>query len=304
MGITANAGPYIAYVGDNPGSQQAAPSLFSQGMAVYDPRYGYMGGGGAENKALLALGIGPSLNVLVIDQVPSAIATNNISAAANPTSGTAVTLVNGTGGVGITKLAAALTIPQTGNVVPSGALVIDATPGLVLYGTQQSIGIADPTKSVQRAISFTGASSGAGGTVKVVGYDIWGNLIHETVTVTSGATTSNSNKTYKFITSVTPQFTDTHTLAVGTADVFGFPLRVDTFGYVRIFWDATVETSSTGFTGAVSTTGTATSSDIRGKYALQSDASDGTKRMTVFIAVSAANISSNAGLFGVAQFTG
>lgn len=286
-------------------SEQDAPSLFNEGTALFDARYTYKRGAGAENKALIALGIGPSLNILVVDQVPSAISNVNIAAGQFPVSGTGMALVNGTGGIGITKLAAALTIPQTGNVVPSGALVIDATPGIVLYGTQQSVGLADPTKSVTRAISFTGVSGGTGGTVKIVGCDIWGNLIHETLTVTSGATTSVSKKMYKFIISLTPQFSDgTHNLSAGTADTFGFPIRVDTFGYARIFWSATVENSSVGFTGAVSTTATATSADVRGSYALQSDASDGTKRMTIFVSVSAANITTTNGLFGVAQFVG
>lgn len=304
MALSQLSGPLVVGAAHSVDTQQAAPSPFIQGVALFDPRYKYNYGFGAENNAVACVGAALGGQYLTIDSVPSTISTTNIAAAANPASGVAMTLVNGTGGVGVTKLAAALTILQTGNVVPLGALVIDGNPGTVSFGTQGSILIADPTKAINRAIQITGVSSGSGGTVKIVGYDLYGNLIHETLTVTSGATSTVSHKAYKFIMSITPQFSDTHNISVGCADSYGFPFRADTFGYVTIFWDATVETSSTGFTGAVSTTGTATSSDVRGLYALQSDASDGTKRMTVTQRISVANISSTTGIFGVAQFTG
>lgn len=303
MALSQVSGPLVVGAGHSVDTQQAAPSPVNQGVALFDPRFPYRYGAGAENNAIMAIGAALGGQYLTVDAVPSTISAVNIAAAANPSTGVAMTLVNGAGAAGVTKLSAALTIAQTGNVVPTGALVIDGTPGLVTFGTQGSIAIADPTKCLNRAISITGVAGGTGGTVKIVGYDLYGNLIHETLTVTSGATTTVSHKAYKFVASVTPQFTDSHTLSVGCSDSYGFPLRADTFGYVTIFWDATVVTSSTGFTGAVSTAATATSSDVRGLYALQSDASDGTKRLTITQRVSVANISSTTGLFGVAQFT-
>lgn len=284
--------------------QDVAPSVFMEGTALFDPRSTYKYGAGAENKAIACYAAALSGKYLVVDQVPSTIATNNIAAAANAVTGTAMVLVNGTGGAGITKLASALTIPQTGNIVPTAALVVDGTPAIVTFGTQGTIALADPTKAIARAVSITGVAGGTGGAFKIVGYDLYGNLTHETVTATSGATTTNSVKTYKFIASVTPQFSDAHNYSVGTTDIYGFPMRVDTFGYVMICWSAGFISSNAGFTGAVSTTGTATSSDVRGKYATQTDASDGTKRMTIFVSVSPTNITSITGLFGVAQFTG
>lgn len=304
MGLSQVSGPLVVGAAHSVDTQQAAPSLFQEGTALFDPRFTYKYGFGAENNAVGAVGAAISGQYLTIDAVPSAISTTNIAAAANPATGVAMTLVNGTGAVGVTKLASALTILQTGNIVPAASLVLDVNPGVVTFGTQGSIVIADPTKALNRCIQITGVSGGSGGTVKIVGYDLYGNLVHETLTVTSGATSTVSHKAYKFILSITPQFTDSHNISVGCADSYGFPLRADTFGYVTIFWDAAFITSNTGFTAAVSTTGTATSSDIRGLYALQSDASDGTKRLTITQRVSVANISSTTGLFGVAQFIG
>lgn len=233
----------------------------------------------------------------ILDQVPSTAATNNIAAAQAPTNGTPLTLV-GSSGAGITVLAAAYQNPL-GNTFPVGALVVDGLPGLVTFGQNKYVQAWDPTKLIARAVSITGLSSGVGGTVTVKGLDLYGNLQTDTVTLAAGANTVNTLKAFKAITAVTPNFTDTINVAVGTADVFGFPGRADIFADVLVYWNNALITANTGFVAADTTSpATALTGDVRGSYAVQS-ASDGTKRLQVFWKPRIANIASVIGLFGV-----
>ena len=309
MAISQNSGPFLAapYGGTSflVGSAtspfngpESAPSLFHEGIGLFDPRYGYRNGGGSENKALLACGLGPSLAILTVDAAPSASAAANVAVAAAVTSGTAMTLVSTTSS-SITVLSSATTITQTGLTVPSGTLAIDGAPGLVLYGTQQSIALADPTKAITRAVKVTGLATSAGGAFLVSGYDLYGFPQTELITANASATPVNGKKGFKFISSIVPQFSDSATYSWGTSDVFQFPMRVDTFVYARIGWAGSLISASTGFTAAVTTTATNTTGDVRGTYTVQSS-SDGTKTLQMFISVSAANISSLTGYFGVA----
>lgn len=299
MGITHNSGPYLAtpYGTDNPfGGQQMAPSLFHEGMALFDPRYGYKNGGGSENLALLACGMGPSLNIVAVDVTPATSAAANIAVAAAVVSGTAMTLVSTTSS-SITILSSAAKIVQTGLTVPSGSLVIDGAPGMVYYGTQQSIALADPTKAIARAVKVTGLATSTGGSFLVSGYDLYGYPQTEKIAANASATPKVGAKAFKFISSIVPLFTDTATYSWGVSDVMQFPIRVDTFGYAKIVWNNAVITANTGFVAAVSTTATNTTGDVRGTYLVQSS-SDGTKTLQMFIAISAANISSLTGYYG------
>lgn len=277
--------------------QQSAPSLFNENVALADPRFAYRNGGGAENTALLACGLGPALNVICVDAVPATSAANNVAVAAAVTSGTAMTLVSTTSS-SITVLSSALTIVQTGLTVPSGTLTIDAAPGLVYYGTQRSIALADPTLAVARAVKVTGLATSAGGDFLVSGYDLYGNAQTELITAPASATPAVGKKGFKFISSIVPRFTDSATYSWGVSDVFQFPLRVDRFAYARVAWAGSLITASTGFVAAVTTTATNTTGDVRGTYLVQSS-SDGTRTLQIFIAMSAANISTTTGFFGV-----
>lgn len=198
----------------------------------------------------------------------------------------------------VTSIASATTIvvndkPQATN---SATPIDTALPG---WGNLQGLGPIEPTycapfieggvglyydcrRIFSRGISVTGVSGGAGGAFLVVGYDGWGFPQSETVTATSGATTVNSLKTYKYITSITPQFSDAHNYSWNTSDIYGFPLFSKYFHEVDIAWNSTGITSSTGYTAGVATSpATKTTGDSRGKYAVQSS-SDGTKRLAVY----------------------
>lgn len=269
-----------------------APSLFSQGVMLLDPRATqgvtagfYMGG-----------------DIIAIDQVPSTITTANIAALANVTAATPMTLVSSSG-AGITLTTTATVIAQTGKTVPAGVLCIDAVPAAISFGSSGAVTVLDPRKSVARAISITAAASAVGMDMTVVGYDLYGVPMTETITVAAGAATSNGKKAFKFVTSVTPASTDAHNYSVGLSDIYGFPIAVYDQGAVSLVWNSIGITAVTGWLAADATTATATTGDVRGTYAVQS-ASDGAKRLALAAAPVLTSIQSNptTGLFGVAQY--
>lgn len=292
----------IGLAGDS--NPDSAPSLFFQGLGILDPRYiyTYQPGGSLNFGGSPAVGWGPGVTAIpVLDVVPATLTAGAVAAAANVTSGTAMTLVSTTAN-GVT-VGASVVNALTG-VKVTGLLAIGGAAGTVSFGQSGAIQFWDPTKALARAISITGVSGGAGGAFKIAGFDVYGFPMNETITAAAGAATTNGKKAWKYITSVTPQFTDAHNYSVDTTDIIGFPLRVDEWPYVEVFDGAatpTLVTSATGFVAAVTTTASATTGDVRGTYALQS-ASDGTKRVVLFVTPSTANIGSTAGLVGVAQF--
>lgn len=310
MGLSHFSGPLVigpANSASNPANVTSigatpdrGPDVIFGGMTLFDPRFPYRGGGGTENNALLAIGIGITGSYLVMDQAPSTAATNNIAVAAAATSGTAMTLVSSSG-AGITVTTSATFIPQTGNTVPTAKLAIDGIPGLVYFGTNQSTAVADPAKSISRSVSITATSGAAGGAFLVSGYDLYGFAQTEKITVVSspaGSTTTNGAKAFKFISSVTPQVTDTKSYSVGTADKFGFPLAIARFPYAIVGWAGALVASSTGFVAAVSTAASNTTGDVRGTYAVQS-ASNGVITLQMYQTVTPANITTMSGYFGV-----
>lgn len=310
MGLSALSGPLVIH-GPSPSNSaanqsvlpitpDAGPTSVFGGVALFDPRFSYKGGAGTENNALFAISAALNGGYLSIDQAPSTVTTQNIAAAAATTTGTNLTLVSSSG-AGITVLASALTIPQTGNIVPSGALAIDTAPALVYFGNNKSTAIADPTKAVARAIAISATSGAAGGNFLISGYDLYGYPQTQLLTVLSsptGTTSTTTTKAFKFISSIKANVTDTKSYSVGTADVYGFPLRSDKLAYTTITWAGTPIVSSAGFVAAVTSVATNTTGDVRGTYATQS-ASDGTKSLQIFQDLSPANISTIAGIFGV-----
>jgi len=320
MALEATAGPDLVWgqlpptVAGNPPpdyNPDRAPSGGDLGWGVIDPRYGYKVGGWMNpNAALggtqpnpLAILFASASELQCVDQAPSAIATANIAAAQNVASGTAMTLVSASG-AGITVMSAALTIPQTGLVVPSGTLAIDGLPGLVSFGQTGAVALLDPTHQIARALSITGSTSATGGQFLVNGYDMYGQPQSELITHPGGAVTQNGRKGWKFIALVTPQFTDAHNYSVGDTDIYEFPVRVLEFPMATVGWANAIIANATGFTAADTTSpATSTTGSVRGTYALQS-ASNGTNVLQMFVtprvadlaAVTPGNMTS---LFGV-----
>ena len=293
--VVPGAGPFPAGIvpdyNDTPG-----PSMFAQGVALLDNRFGPFAGGDVTNAipGLYAPGA-----ICVVDAAPATKAANNIAAAQVPVAGTAMTLASAS--TGITILSSALALFQGWGPIPSGALVMDGSPALVEFA-QQAGGVAmyDPRTAVTRTLVFTSAGNDSGATAHVVGYDFYGTLVHETVTL-ANATTASSKKALKAVVSITPAGTlSGSNLSVGTNDVFGFQLASYEFAFADIYWNSALITATTGYTAAVTTNpATATTGDVRGTYATQS-ASNGTIKLQVFITPQAWNATA-ATLWGVAQ---
>lgn len=306
MSFSSFAGPILSWyrgrsssgvVSDN-NPDGPAPDMSAFGYALMDTRgpFCFQPGQGAERPFYGFLGAG---DVVLIDQAPSLLAADNIAALEAPAEGVPVTLVT-TSGAGIT-VGASVVDATTGELV-TGLLVIDTAMDGVALGASGSMNIWDPSKAISRAISLTSGGDASGVDFTVAGYDLFGYPLVETITGPS-SNTVNGAKAFKYIASITPSATSVQTVSVGTADIYGFPLRADAFAYVPIYWNNALITASTGFVAAVTTDpATATTGDVRGTYAVQT-ASDGTKRLQVFWRPKAANLSET-GLFGVDQYGG
>lgn len=303
MAKTAFSGPLIVY-GQSPivaGMQSdynpdLGPSFFYAGTALLDDRRGYYPGGNDSDDYFAFASTG---TYCVLDQAPSTISAVNIAAAQVPVAGTALTLVAATG-AGIT-VAQTVFNPATGQFV-TPVLAIDGVPGVITYGSNTNFNLYDPTKAISRNLRFTSVGNDSAASVTIVGYDVYGYRMTETVTL-SNATVASGKKSFKFIQSITPAGTlSGSNLSVGTGDVYGFPMRSDNFFYARIAWNNAGITATTGYLVADTTSpATATTGDVRGTYAVQS-ASDGTKKLQVFLDIPVANLGTVVGKFGVTQF--
>lgn len=162
----------------------------------------------------------------------------------------------------------------------------------------------DPTQALSRCLSVTGVSGGSGGAVTFVGWDIYGQPQTDTITLASGVNTVNTLKAFKYLKSVTPNFSDTNNISVGTSDIFGLPLRSDLFEQLMIFDAGALITANTGYVKADGTSpATATTGDPRGTYALQTS-SNGTNRTCIYqlpslLQMCRSGPSSYASLYGV-----
>lgn len=192
---------------------------------------------------------------------PSALALNNIATNQTGVTGVALTL---TAGTGITS----------GTIGATGVFFIDGVPA-----TNPT---TDITKTIARAIRVFSTGNDAAVTFTVKGYDLYSNPQTQVITGGSGSST-NTTKCWKAIQSIVPSNSTATGCTVGTVDIYAFPMRVDNFDEVIIYWNGLVVLNSTGFTGADTTSPqTTTSGEPKGKYATQGSASDGTRRLTIY----------------------
>lgn len=172
--------------------------------------------------------------------------------------------------------------PAVSSGQPMQGLPTAAWPGLAAGVGGYSVGsqntasgpllLFDPSQGMNRGVRITGASGGAGGTFLVTGADNYGYQCTDLVTVAAGASTGYSLKTFKYILSIVPQFTDAgHNYVVGTVDLFGFNARASSFGDIVVVWANALMTSSTGFvTGDTADPATNATGNPRGTIQLTS----------------------------------
>lgn len=309
MTITAFTGPLVTFA--DPNNPETGPSLFIQGSGILDPRpfYDYNPG---QNFGSATAGFFTASDILSLNITPTAIGAGAVVAAAHTVTGTPMTLVSATG-AGVT--AGASVVNANTGITVTGLACIDVPSARVSFGQAATIQLWDPTTLTARALSITANNaSGVGGNFTIAGYDIYGFPMSEVLTSAPGsALTVTGKKAWKFVASVTPNFTDgTYTYAVNTTDIFGFPIASTYFGDLTIVYPGSgatnFVTSVTGYTAAVTTVATSTTGDVRGTYALQS-ASNGTNRLMVSQQLLLPNIAlangpggtSVTGLFGVNQ---
>lgn len=222
------------------------------------------------NPSPMGTGVGPLGRIYVWDTVPAAPLTNNIATASVYTS--TVTLTAGTS--------------TTSVVRPDGITVVQL--------------------DVPRAVSTTtGAGSPTTRNVTISGFDVYGQPMSEVIaTGAVASTTVNGKKAFFQIRSITISGSPVVTVAVGTTDILGIPVRMTNVAYVSsVRWDSTLAEDAGTFVAAVTTAATTTSGDVRGTYD-PSSACDGTKRLVMGILLPAIAVGPQAtrtGALGVTQ---
>lgn len=222
------------------------------------------------NPSPMGTGVGPLGRIYVWDSVPLAAATNNIATASVYTS--TVTLTAGTGTTSVLR----------------------------------SDGVRVVQLDVPRAVATTtGAGTPTTRNVTISGFDVYGQPMSEVIaTGTVASTTVNGKKAFFQIRSITISGSPVVTVAVGTTDILGAPVRITNAGYIsRAGWDNTLAEDAGTFVAAVTTTATTTSGDVRGTYD-PSSACDGVKRLVVGILMPAIAVGPQAtrtGALGVTQ---
>lgn len=162
---------------------------------------------------------------------------------------------------------------------------LDQSVGVSLWPYQPAGAgaVLDSHQVAARCVSVT-ASGAASGNVIVTGYDVFGQSMHENITIV-GTGTATGLKAWKYITSIQTvgAGVTTGTLSVGTTDKFGFATRSDFWEFTEVFVNGlAVTAASTGYLPAdVTTPATQTTGDVRGTYALQTP-SNGTLRVVLF----------------------
>lgn len=269
-----------------------APGMTYGGGALYDPRYPYLTGnrkdgqGGVLAPQILGwLGAGC---IKTVAQIPSAISVSNIAAAQAPTNGTPMTLVGATG-AGITYMAAATLLLPSLVIAPIGTLAIDGPVGFKKFGLGFQTWFYDPATMCARSVSITGVASSPGGNFLISGADLYGYAQTQLLAVGAGAVTATTLKPFKYVYSITPQFTSTYNYSAGTSDVYDLGIAADFFADTDVYWANVIQLVAQ-FGAAVTTTpATDLTGSTRGTFS-PATASNGTNRLDIFVEPSAARV--------------
>ena len=223
-----------------------------------------------DDPAPMDLGIGPLGRIYVWDVVPQALVANNIATAQTTsasialTAGTSVKSVTTAGGVTVLQL------------------------------------------DCPRAVSIvSGTGTLTNRNVTITGYDYYGQLMSEVIaTGTVQSTTVKGKKAFFQIVSASISGALGATIAVGTTDILGIPVRVANVAYVAsVKSNSTLAQDAGTFVAADTTTATTTTGDVRGTY-VPATASDGIVRTVMGVLLPGIAVGPNAtrvGALGVTQ---
>lgn len=153
--------------------------------------------------------------------------------------------------------------------------------------------IYNPREMLSRNIALN-MNSSALQTALISGWDVWGAPMTEIISAT--ATTFAGKKAFKYLSSITLGSTTGQTGSFGLGDTFGLPLRADYWEQAYVMWNGASAANSNGFTGALATTSSTATADVRGTVqistavvtgvlatAVSGVASNGTGRLSVTI---------------------
>jgi hypothetical protein len=151
----------------------------------------------------------------------------------------------------------------------------------------------------------SGAGTLTNRNVTITGYDYYGQLMSEVIaTGTVQSTTVSGKKAFYQITSASISGALGATIAIGTTDILGIPVRVFNVSYVAsVKSNNTLAQDAGTFVAADTATATTTTGDVRGTYT-PATASNGIVRTTMGILLPAIAVGPNAtrvGAVGVNQ---
>lgn len=269
-GTSVTDGTYITAFGTGAGG--AGTYTINQSVSASSTTMTANGNGLLGDPAPMDVGVGPLGRIYVWDCVPQAKGNAVLSAAASYAVAGNATLAAG-----------------------AGVRAIVTTAGTTVYQLD-----------VPRAVSITiGAGTIADTAVTVSGFDYYGQAMSEVIqTGTTQSTTVNGKKAFYRVSQVAVAGDCGATIAVGTTDILGIPVRVIDAGYVAsVGWNNTLARNAGTFVAAATATATTTTGDVRGTY-VPSTVPDGIKRLVMGILLPAIAVGPNAtrtGALGVTQ---
>jgi len=269
-GTSVTDGTYITAFGT--GAGRTGTYTINQSVSASSTTMTANGNDAFGNPAPMDVGVGPLGRIYVWDCVPQAKGNAVLSAAASYAVAGNATLIAG-----------------------AGIRAVVTTAGTTVYQLD-----------VPRAVSITiGAGTIADTAVTVSGFDYYGQAMTEVIqTGTTQSTTVNGKKAFYRVSQVAVAGDCGATIAVGTTDILGIPVRVTDAGYVAsVGWNNTLARNAGTFVAAVTSTATTTTGDVRGTY-VPSSAPDGIRRLVMGILLPAIAVGPNAtrtGALGVTQ---
>lgn len=269
-GTSVTDGTYITAFGT--GAGRAGTYTINQSVSASSTTMTANGNALLQNPSPMDVGVGPLGRIYVWDCVPQTKGNAVLSAAASYAVAGNATLAAG-----------------------AGVRAVVLTTGATVYQLD-----------VPRAVSITiGTGTISATNVTVSGFDYYGQAMSEVIsTGTTQSTTVNGAKAFYQISRVAVAGDCGGTIAVGTTDILGIPVRVIDAGYVAsVGWNNTLARNAGTFTAAVTATATTTTGDVRGTY-VPSSVPDGIRRLVMGILLPAISVGPNAtrsGALGVTQ---
>jgi hypothetical protein len=267
-GSSVTDGTYITAMGTGAGG--TGTYTINQSVTAASTTMTAHGNVAFDNPAPMDLGVGPLGRIYVWDIVPQALVASNVAAV--QTTSSTITLTAGT----------------------SVRSVINAAGVTVLQ------------LDCPRALSIvSGVGTLTNRTVTITGYDYYGQPMSEAIaTGTVQSTTVAGKKAFFQIASASISGALGATIAIGTTDILGIPVRVFNASYIASVKsnDALAQDAGT-FVAAATATATTTTGDVRGTY-VPATASNGIVRTTMGILLPAIAVGPNAtrvGALGVNQ---